>query len=231
MTPDCNYGDSNANVSPESQAIHIETERIKLQARIEALEADLKLIQAGKDAAERSLRYERERALELAQNSNFSLKRDWVALVSELRFLQGKEISEDPKDNAEYQEAMVIDFCNRLRIGALAELTAKSDEELYVIAKSYEVWYKACSAVLQNRALSVKLDRSIEFEKTKSDLKTRDRETKRAKAQDKEDRRRRTPDEIILDSLMKLNMNEEQARAHMAQMKGAAASILGKNVQ
>lgn len=202
--------------------------REELAARILRIEAELEVIKAGKEAAERMLKADRERAIELAQNSNYSLKRDWVALVSELRFLQGKEISEDPKENADYQEAMVIDFCNRLRIGALAELDSKDDETLYVIAKSYEVWYKACKATLENRSLRVKLSKTEEFEKTKKDLRNKENEVKRAKAQEKEDKRRKTPEERMLESLMTLGMSEEQAKQHMANMQSAANQMKGK---
>ena len=234
MTPDTNYGDSSYTPAPEVKEAHIENaraqeveiERAKLQARIEALENDLKLITQGKEAAERCLRVERERALELAQNSNFSLKRDWLALVSEMKFLKGQEIGENPKDNEEYQEALVIDFCNRLRIGALAELESKDDDTLYVIAKSYEVWYRACTAVLANRSLKIKIDRTSAFEQTKKELRERDKEKKIAKEADKLDKRRRTPEEKMLESLMTLGMSEDQARAHMQQMQTAAQNMM-----
>jgi hypothetical protein len=202
--------------------------REELAARILRVEAELEVIRAGKEAAERMLKADRERALELAQNSNYSLKRDWIALVSELRFLQGKEISQDPKENAEYQESLVIDFCNRLRMGALAELESKDDETLYVIAKSYEVWFKACKATLENRALRVKVDRTAEFEATKKQLREKEVETKRAKAAEKEDRRRRTPEEKMLESLMTLGMSEDQAKAHMLNMQKAADAMKQK---
>lgn len=202
--------------------------REELAARIMRLEADLEIIKAGKEAAERMLKADRERALELAQNSNFSLKRDWVALVSELRFLQGKQIGDGatPDEETKYQEALVIDFENRLRIGALAELQEMDDEKLYVVAKSYEVWFKACKATLENRALRVKISKRDEFEQTKRDIREKENEVKRAKAADKEDRRRRTPEEKMLESLMTLGMSEEQAKAHMKKMQEAASNLL-----
>jgi hypothetical protein len=202
----------------------------ELAARILHLESELKTIQAGKDAAERMLKADRERALELAQNSNFSLKRDWVALVNELRFLKGKELGEGatPQEESEYQESLVIDFCNRLRIGALADLESKDDETLYVIAKSYEVWYKACTAVLANRALKLKIDKTSEFEAAKLNAREKEKEIKRAKAEAKEDKRRRTPEEKMLDSLRTLGMSETQAREHMKQMQSAALNMLNK---
>lgn len=201
--------------------------REELAARILHMEKELEIIKAGKEAAERMLKADRERALELAQNSNFSLKRDWTALVSELRFLKGQTVGEDPKENEEYQEAMVIDFCNRLRIGALAELESKDDETLYVIAKSYEVWFKACKATLENRALRVKLNKRDEFEETKRNIREKEKEVKRAKAQEKEDRRRRTPEEKMIESLMTLGMSEDQAKAHMKNMQNAANAMKG----
>jgi uncharacterized small protein (DUF1192 family) len=57
MTPDINYGE-NCSIPP----MDTESERIKLQARIEALEADLAILNKGKDAAERLLKYERDKA-------------------------------------------------------------------------------------------------------------------------------------------------------------------------
>lgn len=195
----------------------------ELKARINRLESDLALINAGKDAAERALKYERDRARELAQNGTLSLKRDWVALSNELQQLKGEKLGDaTEKDQQEYQEALVIDFVNRLRIGALAELETDDDETLYVKAKAYEVWYRACTATLQNRAIRIKIEKRDEFEQTKRDVKKKESDARIAKEQDKLDKRRRTPEEKLMESLISLGMSETEAKAQMQRMNDAA---------
>jgi hypothetical protein len=216
MTPDINYGE-NCSIPP----MDTESERIKLQARIEALEADLAILNKGKDAAERLLKYEREKAKELAQNSALSLKCDWIAMINELRILKGETIGDDPKDNEEYQESLAIDFVNRLRMGALASVESDDDETLYVKARAYEVWYRACTSTLQNRIQRIRIEKSGDFEAAK----LKQREAKVQIAKEKLEKRRRTPEEKIIEDLMTLGMSESQAKAHLAQMNAAAKQM------
>src|ERR1700741_2566755 len=198
-------------------------DRAKLQARIENLERDLGIIQRGKEAAERCLKYERERARELAQNGTLSLKRDWIGLVNEFKLIQGQFIENGTeKDTEEYQEALAIDFVNRLRMGFLADFETEDNETLFVKSRAYEVAYKCCTYVLKGRAVKIKIDNNVEFDKTQKEIKER----KIAEASSKHEKRRRTPEEKIVESCMALGMTEEQAYEHIRNMKAQAKDIL-----
>src|SRR5689334_9343665 len=122
MTPE-NIEPNNQQDFQQAQINQAFAEQERLKARIAALEADLELIQKGKEAAERALAYERQQARELAQNGILSVKRDWVALANELAILKNEAVlpdkNETDKANESFREALVIDFTNKLRMGAL----------------------------------------------------------------------------------------------------------------
>jgi hypothetical protein len=106
-------------------------------------------------------------------------------------------------------------------MGALASVESDDDETLYVKARAYEVWYRACTSTLQNRIQRIRIEKSGDFEAAK----LKQREAKVQIAKEKLEKRRRTPEEKIIEDLMTLGMSESQAKAHLAQMNAAAKQM------
>lgn len=198
-------------------------------ARIHDLEKDLTLIEEGRLAAIRALQYEKQRARELAANGMLTIKEDWVALANEMAIFAEKPVgggalvtrNEEERVRA---EGSAIDFVNRLRMGALADLETVSDEILVVKARAYEVWAKACNYLLSQRSIKVKISERDKFEEKKT-LQSQERVKV---AERKEQTRRRTPEEKLMEELTKL-LGPDAARAHFAKMQEQAAAMLAES--
>jgi hypothetical protein len=149
---------------------------------------------------------------------NLALKMDWLALASELEILNGSA-------EATVNSARVLTFVNTLRQTALANLEDKPLEQLVVMTSAYEVWYRACVATLQNKAMRIKVEKTREFEKTKKALKEKDNEVKRLQEEKKEAARRRTPEEIMLEQLTGLLGSREAAKLQYAKMQEIAKGL------
>lgn len=157
---------------------------------------------------------------ELARNSNLSLKLNWTGLVEELKMLNGPEEcgpSGIPKD------VMLIDMVNKMRVGAFREIHQDSDEMVIVKAKAYETFYRVCVAELESRAVRIKIEKRNEFEQVKQEQKA----ARITAEKNKEDRRRRTPEEQMLDAMVALGMTKEMAVAQMQTLRSKGKELRG----
>lgn len=165
----------------------VETQRLLAEsiAKIRQLEADLALIEKGKEAAERALRDEHRASLALARHGSLQINRDWVALANEMSMLKGEPglhvidgtlakmveplidpkepFFETPAELEAYRATMVIDFMNKYRRGAFSDLERDPEEILVVKAVAYQQSYQVCCEILASKNIKLKIARNVEY--------------------------------------------------------------------
>lgn len=197
--------------------------------RIRELEDDIAVIENGRRVAERQLEFEKLRARELASNSTLQVHQDWVALANEMAQLNGKQIGEitppDGLSQDQYKALMeqrAMDFVNRLRYGALELLDSDPEEILVVKSRAYEIWWKACNYLLNNKSIKLKISERDKFEEIKKQQSAARVEV----AREKQERKRPvTGEEKLMASLTKLLGTREAALQHMEKARAAGLKV------
>lgn len=207
--------------------------------RIKQLEEDLKIIQAGRDAAERCLREEFKIQTSLANNGMLRVNVDWVTLANEMALLKGDAVIgadgvrrtnpnephfETKEELDEWRRTATIDFLNSLRRGAFKELDKEADEILVVKARAYDAWYKVVCEILSARNIKLKISRNEEFKLEQAIAK----QEKAAKETEKAERKRpSSPEDKRFEMALKLTGSPEKARQMLKDMDAAAAALRG----
>lgn len=192
----------------------------QIDPRILELERELEVVRKERELL--SERYALVVEQKRVEDKNYStalsvatLKTDWLAKAKELETLKGET-------DIELRDAICIDFANKFRVGALADLEKDDDAILVLKATAYEVYYRASVATLENRNLRLKLaarDRFTEaVKKIKDGTAVREKEKiERQRAAD--------PREKMILSMMTLGMKRLDAEAQVTILMGAAKEL------
>ena len=183
---------------------------------IQRLNAEIELVRKEKELLKE--RYELVVETKRVEDKNYqtalsvaTLKTDWLAKAKELETLKNET-------DIELRDAICIDFANKLRVGALADLDKDDDATLVLKATAYEVYYRACVATLENRNLRVKLAARDRF--TEAVKKNKEQGVQKEKEK-LERQRAQDPREKMIQSMITLGMTREDAEKQVSILMGS----------
>lgn len=194
------------------------------------LASDLEAKLAKKDQKIKNLQ-DLLRRLEFRTAANISASNPQTALNAEIEAVAGEiKMLRDGMTADSEQDVVEIDFINKKRMGLLALLHEKSDDDIVLIAKVYETAYRACISTLQNRNLRIKLEKrdqfaaSLEQDREKRIEKEVVKEKKRSKQFMKEHEPEKyiklTAEEKSIELMMSFGMTREDAIKQLNNVKG-----------
>ena len=118
-------------------------------------------------------------------------------------------------DTVEYQDR-IIQWANASHSYVSRFLESQDDESIILFGKLYEVSYRACCEILEQRKLKVKITRQIDFEQAR----LKDKESRVKKETEKLASRRKTPEEYLIEQMMHNGMTRAAAEAQLKVIRG-----------